>query len=344
MLESILHRRAEALEPAGVTIVKAHSLLANCMLAVLTYMGIGRVAAQEFPTRPISFIVPNLPGGSSDLIARAIGARLQVILGQPVVVDNKPGASELIGTDLVVRAPPDGYTIAILSNALSINETLSPNRTYVAERDLLAVAKLVELPFALIVSAAVPAKSLQEFIAHAKANPGKLSYGHVGHGAPHYLTMEWFKRAAGLDIVDIPYRSSPPVYAALLGGEIQLTVGALGGATQLIESGKLKALASMSKRRPVSQPDLPSITEFGFAEFDLVPWMGVFVPAKTPAAVVRKLETELLAAAQDSEVKDRLMKVGLEPSAAGASEFSSLVKRDIANWAKIVRDVGVKPQ
>ena len=317
---------------------------AGVVVACLLGLASGRLECQEFPSRPITFLVPNLPGGSSDLIARAVGARIQASLGQPVIIDNKPGASELIGTDLLVRAAPDGYTIALLSNALSINETLALARTYVATRDLIPVAKLVELPFALISSAALPVTSLAELIAHAKANPGKLSYGHVGFGAPHYLTMEWFKRTAGLDIVDVPYRSSPPVYAAMLGGEIQLTVGALGGATQLIESGKVRALASMSQRRPISQPALPSITEAGFAEFDLVPWMGVFAPGKTPPHVVRKLEAEFLAAARDADVKDRLLKVGLEPSAAGSAEFDALVRRDIANWAKIVQDVGVKPQ
>ena len=176
-----------------------------------------------------------------------------------------------------------------------------------------------------------------------KANPGKLSYGHVGVGAPHYLTMEWFKREAGLDILAVPYRSSPPVYTALLGGEIQLTVGALGGATQFIETGKVRALASMSKKRPISQPNLPTVSEAGYSEFDLVPWMGVFVPAHTPPDVVRKLETELLAATNSPEVREQLQRIGLEPLASGAAEFGALVKRDIGNWAKVITDVGVKP-
>ena len=300
--------------------------------------------AQAYPSRPITFIVPNLPGGSSDLIARAVGSQLQKIIGQPVVIDNKPGASEMIATEFLSRAAPDGYTMAILSNALSINESLSPNRKYEAERDLIAVARLAELPFALIVSSELPVRSLQEFVQYAKANPAKLSYGHVGVGAPHYLTMEWFKREAGLDILAVPYRSSPPVYTALLGGQIQLTVGALGGATQFIENGKVRALAAMSKRRPISQPNLPTVSEAGYSEFDLVPWMGVFVPAHTPPDVVRKLETAILAAAGSTEVREQLQRIGLEPSATGSAEFGPLVKRDVANWAKVIKDVGVKPQ
>ena len=301
-------------------------------------------AAQSYPSRPITFLVPNLPGGSSDLIARAVGAQLQKLIAQPVVIYNKPGASEMIATELLSRAAPDGYTMAILSNALSINETLSPARKYSAERDLIPVAKLAELPFALIVSSELPTRSLKELVEYAKANPGKLSYGHVGVGAPHYLTMEWFKREAGLDILAVPYRSSPPVYTALLGGQIQLTVGALGGATQFIENGKVRALASMSKRRPISQPNLPTVSESGYSEFDLVPWMGVFVPAHTPPEIVAKLQTEVLAATQSPEVREQLQRIGLEPSASGADEFGALVKRDIGNWAKVIKDVGVPAQ
>jgi tripartite-type tricarboxylate transporter receptor subunit TctC len=299
---------------------------------------------QAYPNRPVSFVVPNLAGGSSDLIARAIGAYLQQTFGQPVVIDNKPGASEIIATEYLARSVPDGHTIAILSNALSINETLSPDRRYDAERDLIPMAKLAELPFALIVRSALPVTSVKEFVAYAKANPGKLSYGHVGVGAPHYLTMEWFKRAAGIDLLAVPYRSSPPVYSGLLGGEIQVAVGALGGATQLIENGQVRALAAMSARRPISQPTLPTISESGYPEFNLVPWMGVFVPAGTPSDIVRKLEAALLQSANNQEVREQLRRVGLEPSPLGASEFAALVKRDIGEWAKVIKDVGARPQ
>ncbi|MBV8748070.1 MAG: tripartite tricarboxylate transporter substrate binding protein [Xanthobacteraceae bacterium] len=300
--------------------------------------------AQPYPSRQITFLVPNLPGGSSDLIARAVGARLQSSLGEPVIVDNKPGASELIATEYLARAEPDGYTIAILSNALAINETLSLGRKYEAMRDLVPVAKLAELPLALIVTEGVPSQDVRGFVAYAKEHPGKLSYGHVGVGAPQYLTMEWFKRQAGLDILPVPYRSSAPLYTALLGGDIQVTMGALGGATEFIKAGQVKALASMSNRRPASQPNLPTIAEAGYPEFDLVPWMGVFVPAKTSAKVIQKLEAELLHAGQSPELRQQLEAVGLELSPEGAAEFSGRVKRDIGAWAKVIQEVGVTPQ
>lgn len=313
-------------------------------MAMASVMVSATAGAQGFPSRPITFIVPNLPGGSSDLIARAIGAKLQENIGQPVVVENKPGASEMIATEYLSRVSPDGYTIAIFSNALSINETLSPTRRYDPQRDLIPVAKLAELPFALIVSAAVPAASLKEFVAYAKANPGSLSYGHVGVGAPHYLTTEWFKRAAGIQMVPVPYKSSPPVYQGLLGGEIQVHMGALGGAAQFIESGKVRALAAMSTRRPIAFPNMPTVAEFGYPEFSLVPWMGVFTRAGTPPEIVARLETEVLKAAGSPDVRERLRRVGLEPSPAGSGDFTGLMKRDIANWAQVIKDVGVKIQ
>ena len=317
-------------------------------IALLTALAAGgfsdRIDAQGFPSKPITFLVPNLPGGSSDIIARAVGAQLQKAIGQPVIIDNKPGASEMIATEALARAAPDGYTIAILSNALAINESLSPSRKYEAERDLIPVAQLAELPFALIVSAELPVHSLKEFVTYVKQNPGKLSYGHVGVGAPHYLTMEWFKRQAGLEILAVPYRSSPPVYNALLGGQIQVTMAALGGATQFIESGKLRALASMSKRRPISQPDLPTVAEAGYAEFNLVPWMGVFVPARTPKEIVQKLETELLDATRNPDVREQLHRLGLQATALGSADFARIVNRDTADWAKVIKDVGVPPQ
>ena len=298
---------------------------------------------QNYPARTINFVVPNLAGGSSDLIARAIGAYLQKSFGQPVVIDNKPGASEMIATELLARAAPDGYTIAILSNALAINQTLSSERRYDGTKDVLPVARLAVLPFALIVRSSVPASSLKEFVEYAKNQKGKLSYGHVGVGAPHFLTMEWFKREAGLDILAVPFRSSPPVYAALLGGDIQVTMGALGGAVQFINNGQVRALAAMSSKRPISQPNLPTVSEFGYPTFDLVPWMGVFVPAGTPDAIVKRLEAELLKASSDAEVRQQLQRIGLEPSPAGTADFKPLVGRDIANWAKVIKDVNAKP-
>ena len=300
--------------------------------------------AQAYPWRPITFLVGNAPGGSSDVIARTLGAKLQESLGQPVVVENRPGASEMVAAQALAGAAPDGHTIAIFSNALAINETLSPNRRYNALREFTPIAKLAELPFAIMVRADVPAKDLKELVGLAKASPGKLNYGHVGVGAPHYLTMEWFKRAAAIDIVPVPYQGSAPMFVGLLGGDVQLTVGALGAATQFIESGKVRPLASMSTRRPTLLPNLPTVAEFGYPEFDLIPWMGIFVRSGTPPEIVAKLEGAVLEAVKDPTLRVYFDRFAFEPSPLGAREFADLVQREVKNWAQVIQDVGVKPQ
>lgn len=316
-------------------------------LAICFALGAGCVAgpaakAQTYPTRNVTFVVPNTAGGSSDLIARRIGAKLQDALGRPVTIENKPGASEMIASELLANTAPDGHTIAIFSNALAINETLSPGRRYEALRDFTPVAKLAALPFAVMVRSSLAAASLTELVALAKVQPGKLSYAHVGVGAPHYLTMEWFKRAAGIDIVPVPYKSSPPALTGLMGGEVDVMIGALGAATQLIQSGRMRALAAMSAKRPTLLPNLPTVAEFGYPEFDLVPWMGVFVRSGTPLEVVQRLEAELVKAASEPDVRAYLDNIGLESSPLGSGDFRELLKRDIANWAAVIKDVGVK--
>lgn len=317
--------------------------IAAAAFAFLSVTAPTGVHADVYPSRPVTFVVPNAAGGSSDLLARAIGKYLSETLKQPVVVENKPGASEMVATDFVARAAPDGHTIAIFSNALAINETISDTRRYDAVRDLVPVAKVAELPLALLVSASFPAKNLKEFVAHAKANPGKLDYAHLGTGTPHFLTMEKFKREAGIDIVAVPYKSSSQIYTGLLGGEIGITLGALGGAVQFIQRGNVRALASMSAKRPSSLPDLPTVAEAGFEEFNLIPWMGIFVPAGTPPQIVSRLEAAVQSAVNTPEVRSYLLKGGLEPATEGAKEFGALVKRDIANWRKVIEDVGAKP-
>jgi len=314
---------------------------ATCIAA--SVLAVTATRADNYPTRPITFVVPNAAGGSSDLLARAIGKSLSEALKQPVIIENKPGASEMIATDFTARSAPDGYTIAIFSNALAINESLSNARRYDAVRDLIPVAKVAELPLALLVRASFPAKTLKEFVAYAKANPGKLDYAHLGTGTPHFLTMEKFKREANIDIKAVPYKGTAQIYTGLLGGEIGITLGALGGAVQFIQRGDVRALASMSRKRPSSLPDLPTVAEAGFDEFNLIPWMGIFVPSGTPAEIVRKLETSIQNAVSSPEVRSLLLKGGLEPASEGSKEFTALLKSDIANWRKVIEEVDAKP-
>lgn len=319
------------------------AILFPVVLAVASIWGIP-ANAQSYPQRQITFINPNPPGGSSDIIARKIAAHLQEAWGRPVIVENRPGASETIGTEVAARAAPDAYTIAIFSNSLAINETASPNRKYDAQRDFIPVTKVADLPFVLVVRSNLEAKTLPEFVALAKSRPGKMSYGHIGVGAPHYLTMEWFKRAAGIDILGIPYKNTPPAFVGLLGGDIEGMMTALGAATPYIKSAQLRPLAAMASKRPASLPTLPTISEFGYPIFRLVPWMGIFVPAGTPPDIVKRLETEIIKYTSGAEFTGYLATIGLDSSSISSAEFKEVLRQDIANWGAVMKEAGVKVQ
>jgi len=319
-------------------------LLAGLFAALSVVVGAGMAQAQTYPSRPIAFMVGSPPGGSTDIIARALGTRLQASLGQSVVIENRPGASEMVAARALANAAPDGYTIAIFSNALAINETLLANRNFSALRELTPLARVAELPFAIMVRAELPARNLGELVALAQASPGALNYGHVGVGAPHYLTMEWFRRAAGIDLVPIPFQGSAPLFVSLLRGDVQVTVGALGAATQLIESGRVRPLAAMSTRRPTSLPNLPTVAEFGYPEFALVPWMGIFVRAGTPPELVARLERAVLEAMDDPALRGQFDRLAFEPAFLPAAAFGDFMRREVESWARIIQDIGVPPQ
>ena len=288
----------------------------------------------------ITFLVPYAAGGSADIVARLIGMKLQEKLGRSVVIDNRPGGSEMIATEALARAAPDGHTIAILSNAIAINETLVPNRRFDLEKDISPVVRVIELPFALMVHPAVPARTVAEFVQYAKSNPGKLNYGHLGPGSPHFFKMEWFKRTAGLDIVAVPYKGAAPAYAALVAGEVQIIASGLGAATPFLEAKQAIALAAFSPKRPASQPNLPTIAEAGYQDFNLRSWMGIFVRAGTPVEIERMLESEILAALKTPDLIDRLTKLGLDISAMSKIEFPAFVRAEIKSWEDIVRMTG----
>ncbi len=302
------------------------------------------VRAQTYPVGTITFVVPYAAGGSADIVARLVGTKLQERLGRPVVVENRPGGSEMVATEAVARSNPDGLTIAILSNAIAINETLVPNRRYDLARDLAPVARIIELPFAIMVHPSVPANSIKELVTYAKANPGQLNYGHLGPGSPHFFTMEWFKRTAGIDILPVPYRGAAPAYAALVAGEVQVIASGLGAATPFLEAGQARALAALSQRRPASLPGLPTIAEAGYPDFNLRSWMGIFVKSGTPKEIVDVLQTEILAAIDSGDVKDRLQKLGLDPSPMKSQEFKNFIQGEIDNWQTIVTATGPKAQ
>jgi tripartite-type tricarboxylate transporter receptor subunit TctC len=231
--------------------------------------------SQKYPTGPITIIVPYEPGGTGDILGRLLGTELQRRLSQPVIIENRPGGSEITATEQLARSNPDGYTLAILSNALSINEASPQNKRYEIPRDLAPIAKTIDIPFAMLVAPKLRIDSLTELVALAKAEPTKLNYAHLGPGTPHYITTEWFKRAAGIEVVGVPYRSSALSYTALLTDEVQIVVSGLGPTLPFIEAGQAKAIVSMTVRRPRALPDTPTIAEAGYPNFNLISWMGV---------------------------------------------------------------------
>jgi tripartite-type tricarboxylate transporter receptor subunit TctC len=313
---------------------------AALMLSLTTTSGF----AQSWPTGSVTFLVPYAPGGSADIVARLIGMKLQERIGRPVVIDNRPGGSEMIVTEALARSEPDGQTIAILSNAIAINETLVPTRRFDLEKDISPVVRVIELPFALMVHPSVPARSVDELVKYAKANPGKLNYGHLGPGSPHFFKMEWFKRTAGIDIVAVPYKGAAPAYAALVTGEVQVIASGLGAATPFLDAKQAIALAAFSSKRPSSQPGLPTIAEAGFADFNLKSWMGIFVRKGTAPEIEQKLEAEVLQTLNDPELKGRLDKLGLDISPMPRAEFPAFVRGEIKAWEGIVKATQSKRQ
>lgn len=313
------------------------ALLAASIASSGLLAGMSSASAQSYPSSTITFLVPYAAGGSADIVARLIGQKLQDKLGRPVVIDNRPGGSEMIVTEALARSAPDGHTIAILSNAIAINETLVPNRRFDLEKDLSPIARVIELPFALMVHPSVPAKTVSEFVAYAKANPGKLNYGHLGPGSPHFFTMEWLKRNAGLDIVAVPYKGAAPAYAALVAGEVQVVASGLGAATPFLDSKQALALAAFTNKRPSSQPQLPTIAEAGYANFNLGSWMGIFVRNGTPPEIEQRLETEIIAVLSDPELKGRLDKLGLDIAPMKKNEFHAFVRQEIKSWEDTVK-------
>lgn len=306
--------------------------IALTLVAALCFATSRPSAAEPYPKRPVTFLVPYAPGGTADIVARLIGVRMQRRFGQPFVIENRSGGSEKIATEALTRARPDGQTIAILSNALAINQVTEPRPRYDAERDLVPICRTIEIPFALLINSSVPASSLPEFIAYAKLHQGSLNYGHLGPGSPHFVIMEWFKRATGLNILAVPYRGAAPAYEALVSGQVQVVASGLGAATPFIKAGQVKPIAALTMKRPASLPDLPTVGELGLTDFKLTSWMGLFAPASTPTDILTLLDGECAAAMQDQQLTGKLLQLGLEPAYLDAVQFRSFMHGEMQTW------------
>jgi tripartite-type tricarboxylate transporter receptor subunit TctC len=305
---------------------------------------VSRVAwAQAYPSRPVRIIAPTAPGGAPDIIARLIGPWLSQRLGQQFVVENRPGSGNNIGTEAVVRAAPDGYTLLVVSSSNTINATLYDKLNFVFLRDIAAVAGIISLPFVMVVNPSVPAKTVPEFIAHAKANPGKISFGSPGIGTPGHVSGELFKIMTGVEMIHVPYRGGAPVMTDLLGGQVQVLFGTTSLTVEQVRAGKLRALAVTGATRWEGLPDVPTLGEF-VSGYEATSLFGLGAPKQTPAAIIERLNRDINAALDDPNLKTRLVDLGGTLLAGSPADFGKLIADDTEKWAKVIRAANIKAE
>ncbi len=303
------------------------------------------IAADVYPSRPVRIVVPFPPGGPADVLARTVGDKLQATLGQPVVVDNRPGAGGNIGMELVAKAAPDGHTLALApAGNLTVNPSLYRNVPYDVARDFAPVTVIAAVPNILVVNAQVPAKDLAELIAYAKANPGKLNFASPGPGSGAHLAGELLKSSAAIDMVHVPFSGIAPAVTAVVAGDVQVMFAGSSSAMPHVTAGKLRALGVASPKRIASAPALPTLAESGLPGFDVTSWYSIVAPAGTPPAVVERLQREIAKALDAPDVKTKLAGLGAEPVANTPSEFSAMIKVESAKWGKIVKDANIRPE
>ena len=298
-------------------------------------------AAEEFPNKQIRFVVPYPPGGANDTVARVVAQKLSENMGQAVVVDNKPGASGMIAGEFVARSAPDGYTVMIDQSSLVMNPSLHPNAKFDVKQDLAPVTLAANMLHVLIVNPTVPARDLAELIALAKAQLGKLNYSSTGTGGPQHILMELFKRAAGVNIVHIPYKGGAPATLAVLSNDAQMTFITVSTSLPHIKAGKVRVLAAVGKVRSKILPEVPTFEEMGFKGL-ATPWLGILAPAKTPAPIIKRLNAEFVAALNSPQVRDKLEQQAFEVVASTPEAFARFIDDELALYGKLIRDVGIK--
>jgi tripartite-type tricarboxylate transporter receptor subunit TctC len=305
-------------------------------------LALGPSFAQDYPTKAIKIIVPFAAGGPADVYARFLGVRLQEALGQPVVVEDRPGAGSIIGTDAVAKSAPDGYTLLMMSNTHTVNETLIPNKPYQLMRDFVPVAPVNFSDLVLVVHPSVAASSVAELIKLAKANPGKLNYASSGPGTPYHMAGELFKAMAGVDIVHIPYKGSSGARTDVLGGQVQMMFDAVTTMSQHARAGQVKALGTTGKARSSVLPDVPTIAEAGVPGYEAVIWLGVMVPKGTPTQIVSRLNAEIAKIQNRPDVRQEWAGQGALPMVMTPDEFGRYLNDDIVKWERIVKISGAK--
>jgi len=319
-----------------------HAILLALLFPGWATLSAAAQPASDYPNKSLRMIVPFAPGGSNDIMARLIAQKFNESMGQPVVVDNRGGASGIIGTDLAAKSPPDGYTLLVMSLTFTVNPSLFRKLPYDTLKDLIPVTLIGSAPLMLVVHPSVPAKSLKEFIAHVQANPGKLNFGSGGPGTTPHLAGEMLKTMAKLQMTHVPYKGGGPALADLMGGQIQLMLENIPSTLPFVKAGKLRALALSGLKRSSLVPDLPTLDEAGLKGYEIVGWNGLFVPAGTPGPIITRLHTETQRALAAPDTQKRLAAMGADGVGNSPGEFGAFVKAEVTKWARIVRESGMK--
>lgn len=316
--------------------------LASGLLLIATASAQAQTAA-NYPVRPIRAVVPLAPGGGTDTVARLVAARMSEQLGQQIVVDNRGGGGGVVGTDLVAKATPDGYTLlmgSITTNA--VNPVLYKKLPYDHIRDFAAISMIGTVPNVLVVHGSMPVKSVKEFLSYAKANPGKVSYGSSGIGSATHLSMALISSMTGVSMLHVPYKGAGAAVADVLGGQLQALCSSLAGLLPHIKSGRVRALGVSTTKRNPQLPEVPTLAESGVPGYEVTVWYGWFAPVKTPAAIIARLNAETVKALNNAELKDRLTLQGLDVGSSTPDELTAFVKAETVKWAKVVKESGAQ--
>ena len=346
------------LAPVGVTIgmpaFKERAAMSSKIVAIVGCCYCTFAASAEsqlagsiasYPTKPIRMVVPYAPGGGSDIVARIVGQKMTDTLGQPIIIDNRPGAAGMLGAEIVANAVADGYTLLLADSSFTINSSYYKKQVrYDARKSFVPVALIADTPYLLVVHPSVPAASLRDFIALAKAQPGKINVGSAGNGSGSHLTGELFKLKAGVDLNHIPYKGSGPSTADVVAGQIHATFATAPGAVPFIKSGRLKALVVASPKRSATLPDVPTFVESGFSDIVVTNWYGIVAPADTSRFVVRRLYDEVGRAIALPDVRERLAAAALEPVPQAPDQFRALIDVELKRWAQVIREANIRTE
>lgn len=299
--------------------------------------------AADYPSKPIKIVVTFPPGGSADAIIRILSTRINDKMGQPLVIDNRPGAGGNIGLSVVAKAAPDGYVLGVgAAGGLTANSSLYPQMPFDVAKDFQPITMLAAIPFVLVGHPSVPAENMQQLIAYAKSQPGKVSIGHGGNGTAMHLSTALFTQMTDLKMIEVPYRGSGPAAMDTLSGQIQLSITDLAAALPHIKAGKLKAFAVTSPKRLNNLPEVPTLSESGLTGYDSTGWFGLVAPAGTPAAIIQRLNTEFTAALNDEAIKTQMRQSGMEPVATSMEGLDAYIKSETQKWAKVIRQANIK--